>query len=236
MKSDFAQTLLRKVRADYQMLADQYSSTREDIWPEYLEFQKYLQPGMKVLDIGCGNGRLTKIFDKVKVDYTGVDVSPRMLEQARKLFPGYKFQVGDIMNLPFSEGEFDAVFCLQVIHQIPSGELRRQALGQMSRVLKPGGRIIVAVWNLWRPIYRSKLNRNNLKKFFGLTPYDKNDILIPWRDSGVEQYYHAFTQPELKRLLSQAGLRVEREFLGKEYKTDSKYHFNNIVIIAQKAG
>ncbi|MBU0707409.1 methyltransferase domain-containing protein [Patescibacteria group bacterium] len=235
MDSDYAQTLLRKVRADYQMLAEPYSSSRERTWPEFEEFVKYVEPGMKILDVGCGNGRLTKIFGNVKVDYTGLDASSRMVEQANKLSPEYDFQVGDILSLPFTNQEFDIVFSILMLHQIPTNELREKAVGQIHRVLKPGGRLILTVWNLWRQKYRAKLRMTNLKKFFGLTKLDKNDILIPWRDSGVEQYYHAFTQEELRDLLANTGFQIENIFLGKEYKTDSKKFFNNIIVVAKKS-
>lgn len=234
MKSDFAQTLLRKVRSDYQILAEKYSASREDIWPEFNEFKKYVQPEMKIADIGCGNGRLAKIFDGVKVDYYGVDISPRLLEQARKLFPDFHFQEGDILNLPFPDNEFDLVFSILVLHQIPSAELRQRAVSQLFRVINPGGRLILTVWNLWRPKYQAQIKKTNWKHLFGFTPLDKNDLLIPWRDSGIEQYYHAFTQEELKGLLEEAGFKIERMQLAKEFKTGKKRFFNNIIVIAQK--
>jgi len=234
MNSDFAQTLLRKTRGDYQMIAERYSATREDVWPEFQEFQKYIQPNDRILDVGCGNGRLTKIFDKVKVNYTGIDISPRMLEQAKKLFPNHTFQMGDILSLPFPENHFNIVFCLSVLHQIPSIELRRKAMEQLYRVTRSGGKLVLVVWNLWRPRYRSKIRSINIKKLFGFTPLDKNDLYITWRDSGIKQYYHAFTQKELEELITQAGYRTERIFLGRDCKGEKGRYFNNIVVIASK--
>jgi len=234
MKSDYAQTLLRKVRGDYQMLAERYSASREDIWPEFEEFKKYIKPGMKVLDVGCGNGRLAKIFNDVKVDYYGLDASLRLLEQARLLFPDYHFQEGDILSLPFPKENFDIVFCILVLHQIPSQELRKKAVEQMYQVLKPNSRLVLSVWNLWRPKYQSQIKKANFIKLLGLSPLDKNDLMIPWRDSGIKQYYHAFTQEELRELIADSGFKIEKLFLGKEFKTKKKRYFNNFIIIANK--
>ncbi len=234
MNSDYAQTLLRKIRGDYQMLAECYSASREGIWPEFEHFKKYIKSGMKIADVGCGNGRLTKIFDGVKVDYTGVDISPRLLEQARRLFPEYDFRVGDILNPPLPKNEFDVAFSILVLHQIPAKELRGRAVNQLWRIIKPGGRLIISVWNLWRPKYISKIRTNNIKKMFGLTPLDKNDLMIPWRDSGVRQYYHAFTLPELSNLLVGAGFKIEEQIDGQKLKTQRKNSFNNFIVIARK--
>lgn len=234
MKHDYAHTLLRKVRADYQMIADEFSQSRFDIWPEFLEFKKYLKPGMNVLDVGCGNGRVTKILGDVKVDYVGCDVSTRILKQAKKMCPAHCFQEGDVLSLPFPDEKFEAVFCIAVLHQIPGSELRAKALREMHRVLKTGGWLFLTVWNLWQTKYRGAFRATNLKKFFGLTPLDINDAFIPWRASGVERYYHAYTQVELNKAVNQVGYRIEKEFLSSSLPSVGQSQSDNFVVIAQK--
>lgn len=234
MRHDFAQTVLRKVRSDYQLIAQDYSASRSNIWPEFHDFLTRVKPGDKVLDIGCGNGRLTKIFEGVKVDYTGLDVSSRILEQGQQLFPQYHFAQGDILNIPFPKQTFDCVFCVAVLHHIPSKELRRLAVSNMHDVLKPGGWLLINVWNLWRQPHIGRIRRNNWKHFFGMSPYDRNDILVPWRSSGVEQYYHAFTERELKSLLQRNGFRIEHAWSSRGTAAPVAKQSDNIVVIAQR--
>lgn len=234
MRHDFAQTVLRKVRSDYQLIAQDYSDSRQTLLPEFHDFLTRVNPGDRVLDIGCGNGRLTKIFDGVKVDYTGLDVSTRLLEQGRRLFPQFHFAEGSIINIPFPQQTFDCVFCNAVLHQIPSPELRRLAVSNTHSVLKPGGWLFISVWNLWKRSHVGRIRRNNLRHFFGLTPYDRNDLTVPWRRSGVEQYYHAFTERELTRILRRNGFRIEHAWSSRGTIAPGATRSDNIVVIAQR--
>lgn len=68
--------------------------------------------GAKILDIGCGLGGFWGYLrkKKVKVDYTGVDLFPNVIREARKLYPDAKFQVRRILSRPFRENSFDYSF------------------------------------------------------------------------------------------------------------------------------
>jgi len=71
-----------------------------------------LADGARVLDVGCGTGSLFEYFAKAgpRVDYTGYDISPKVIERARALHPGVRFEVRDILRDPPTE-RFDFVFC-----------------------------------------------------------------------------------------------------------------------------
>ena len=58
---------------------------------------------------------------------------------------GNKFIEGDILNLPFLEQKFDSVWAIAALHMIPSKELRKRAVGEIKRVLKPGGLMVLTV-------------------------------------------------------------------------------------------
>lgn len=209
----FAQQLLAKTRADYDTIAAAFSKTREradDLQP----LVRDVKGGESVLDVGCGNGRLLDALP-VGVRYTGCDTSASMIALAGKRhavpLPNMQFVVGDILALPFSDASFDHVFALAVLHHIPSDRLRQQAVRELARVVKPGGRITITVWNL-QSLYW--LRRYRLwRLLFGMHPkgYDRGDCLVPWK-RGVEKpmmrYVHAFTKRELQTLCTGAGLSM----------------------------
>jgi arsenite methyltransferase len=105
-----------------------------------------LRPGDHVVDLGCGPGLLA--FEMAgRVGPTGlvegIDASPSMLTLARRrlaLRPWVHLHAGDVTALPFDDGVFDAAVCTQVYEFVP--DITR-ALGELRRVLKPGGRAIV---------------------------------------------------------------------------------------------
>jgi SAM-dependent methyltransferase len=71
-----------------------------------------LRDGARILDVGCGVGGLYKYFERagVKVNYTGVDISDKMIAAARERHPGGRFEVRDILQSP-PRDRFDFVFC-----------------------------------------------------------------------------------------------------------------------------
>jgi SAM-dependent methyltransferase len=64
-----------------------------------------------VLDVPCGTGKYAKYFHDCGVDVTGVDISRSAIDTARTEYPAVKFVLGDAMNPPFSDEEFDVLFC-----------------------------------------------------------------------------------------------------------------------------
>ena len=93
--------------------------------------------GHTVLDMGCGGGIQYAAIREFspKLDYTGVDVTPKMLNAARKLFPGVKFEEGNAAHLQYTDGQFDLTVLRHVLehHPISSGE---KILGEALRVSK----------------------------------------------------------------------------------------------------
>jgi ubiquinone/menaquinone biosynthesis C-methylase UbiE len=97
----------------------------------------------KLLDVGCGTGNLLAlIFSKYDVQIAGVDLSPDMLEIARKkLGEKTDLRLGDSEYLPFDDESFDVVICTDSFHHYPHP---KNALTEFRRVLHPKGRIIIA--------------------------------------------------------------------------------------------
>lgn len=108
-----------------------------------------LSPGQRVLDVGCGTGSLA-LAAKRRVGaegaVQGVDASPEMVARARhkaaRAGLEVTFDAAPAQALPCSDGAFDVVLSTLMIHHLPD-DARRQAVAEMQRVLKPGGRLLV---------------------------------------------------------------------------------------------
>ena len=101
---------------------------------------------MRLLDVACGTGRFLR---EVKANYprlhvTGLDLSPHYLAVARRELAPWsraRFVEGAAEAMPFADAEFDVVTCIYLFHELPP-RIRRAAVAEIRRVLKPGGTLI----------------------------------------------------------------------------------------------
>jgi len=229
MNKEYTKYLLDKTRQDYNAIAESFSSTRRFVWQGLEPLYNYALPGEKVLDLGCGNGRLLQIFKEIDIDYIGVDSSEKLIEIAKKLYPNAKFQVADALHPPFPTNHFDKIYSVAVLHHIPSSQLRLEFLDGVKRVLKPDGLLILTVWDLWRWRRLGPIFKFTALKTLGRSKLDFKDIFVPWRGTR-QRYVHCFTQGELKRLIEKAGFRIKE--IGVLTIPQSKE--KNIYIVAKK--
>lgn len=216
--------LLNIVKNNYARIAKNFSQTREkEIWPEVKNLTQAVAEKSKVLDVGCGNGRLFKEFLGKKINYLGVDSGKELIKIAKEKHgeSKAKFRVGDILELnKIKEGNFDYVFAIAVLHHAPGEKLQIKALRGMRNKIKKDGRIILSVWNLWAQDKFLKLIwRNFFLKLLGKNKMDFGDILFDWKDSKGEaasqRYYHAFRKRELKKIAKKARLKIEKIYKDK---------------------
>jgi trans-aconitate methyltransferase len=95
------------------------------------------KPGEYILDLGCGDGQLTKRISATGAKVVGVDASPDMIAAARER--GIQAEHGDAESLHFSDAIFDAVFSNAALHWVRDQD---SMMAQVRRVLKPGGRFV----------------------------------------------------------------------------------------------
>ena len=122
-----------------------------------------VHPGDRVLDAACGTGDLAVAAERAGGKVMGLDFSERMLERARSKSSSIEWVQGDVMELPFEDGSFDAAtigFGIRNVSDLEGG------LRELARVLRPGGRL--AVLEITRP-------RGLLRPFFRLW----FDVLVP---------------------------------------------------------
>ncbi len=186
-----------KTKDDYNRIAVQFSSTRHYVWPEMKEFAEYIKDGQKILDLGCGNGRLLDSLDGKKFDYLGVDQSEKLIEEAKQKHPKNKFQVMKMEDLKLNDAQYDAAFMIASLHHLDKNG-RRKTLSETNRILKPSGMLFITVWDLRQPKYEHYIR--------------DNEALIPWRNSAgtvlAERYYHAYTEDELENDLKSVNFKI----------------------------
>ena len=105
-------------------------------------------PGQRLLEVGFGTGTDLLQFARGGAIVTGVDLTPRSSEIARKRFAVYgltgEFTIGDAENLGFPDASFDVVYSFGVLHHTPD---TRRAVREIHRVLRPGGKAIVMLYH-----------------------------------------------------------------------------------------
>ena len=168
-----------------------YNMCKKD-YPDVLaELEK--EPFTDLLDCGCGTAPMLTLLQKRYPDrrYTGIDLTPEMIEAAKaKKMPGVELIVGDCENLPFPDTSFDAVICCQSFHHYPNVQA---FFNSVSRVLRPGGRLIL----------RDMTAKTAAARWFF------NHIELPLVNLAGHGDVHVYGVEEVRELCRRAGLVLE---------------------------
>jgi SAM-dependent methyltransferase len=135
--------------------------------------------GLKVLDVGCGNGYVLFQYARNGAEVTGVDLTATAVDLSRKRFalgglPG-KFVEIDGEHLPFPDDHFDIACSMGVLHHISNPQT---TVDEIYRVLKPGGRLIVMLYHRhsWKNLVLLRVRRLLDPKFRGKTQQEALNI------------------------------------------------------------
>lgn len=215
-------------------MAEYFSITRPYLSDDLLMLKKYLKSNSKILDLGCGNGRLVQLVEKKDdIDYIGIDISKQMIEIAKKNNPQKQFVLQeDPLKINFKNESFDQVFCLSVFHHIPSHDFRIEYLKEIKRVIKQDGNLVMLNWNLKaRKGIKLKIFIDYLKNK-GL---DFKDIYLPFKNERgkilTQRYIHCFSQKELDCLYKETGFQIQKS---KKIKRGKKISNSNFLHILRK--
>jgi SAM-dependent methyltransferase len=172
--------------------------------------REYVRAGDVMLDAGCGSGRVFQYrFDETQrprliagVDMTDEPRTNRNIDAAAR---------ADLARLPFRDGAFDVIISSHVAEHLPQPE---RVFGELGRVLRRGGRLLVLTPNRWHYVTVSS----------ALLPHGLHVRFNRWR--GVDEHdifptvYRANTAPRLRSLFERAGFAVERL---EQFETEPEY-------------
>lgn len=136
---------LRKISSQYDAVAKEYAERFADELGKKLADQEILNRFSKevgnrrpIWDFGCGPGQTTKYLKDRGIAISGLDLSEKLLEQARSMNPGICFQRGDILDLEFEDGSIAGVVAFYAIVHFTERQVK-EAFQEVFRVLRPGG-------------------------------------------------------------------------------------------------
>ncbi|MCB4208370.1 demethylmenaquinone methyltransferase [Arthrobacter sp. UM1] len=205
--SDVAE-MFDKVAPRYDLLNDILALGQTRGWRKATVAAVGARPGERVLDLAAGTGTSSEPYADAGVDVVAGDISEGMLQVGRERRPDIEFVYADAMDLPFEDGSFDVV---TISYGLRNVQDTSRALREMLRVLKPGGRLVVAEFSrpvnpLFRTVYLEYLMRALPSVARTITPNPDAYVYL------AESIRVWPGQEELSRVIAQAG------FEGVEYR------------------
>lgn len=162
-----------------------FSDTRFCLWDVVRDFGNNFTSSSIVLDAGCGNGKNIKYFQH-KCNVIGIDKCENLVNIC--IEKGYQVTNEDVTSLSFQNNTFDFIMSIAVIHHIDTEEMRVNAIKELIRVLKPGGKLLITCWAFEADEYSKK------KKFI------KGDNMVKFNTKEILRYYYIYDKDGFNEL------------------------------------
>lgn len=210
--------IMDSVRDSYDRIADAYARRyanelqQKPLDRELLNrFAAEIQERGEVCDIGCGPGHIARYLRDQGTNVFGLDLSPRMIDEARKLSPDISFHVGNMMGLDLESGRLAGMVAFYAIVNIPEASLP-VVFAEMWRVLQPGG------WLL-------------------LSFHVGDEVIQPSELLGqpISMEFFFFRPLTIRRLLQGTGFVIEDVVEREPYSLDVEYQSRRAYIFARKS-
>ena len=156
-------------------------------------FAGLIPRGGVVADVGCGTGATSRVFADIGLDVVGIDLSPNMIAEARRLNPGLSFQVGSMTDFDFGDGHFDGICAWYSVIHVPD-EVLPAVFSEFSRVLRPGGVALVAFQVGDQPrMFTEMLGAQVSLTFYRRQP---DTVALLLDEAGLEPYAGLVREPD----------------------------------------
>lgn len=164
----------------------------------------------EVCDLGCGPGHVARFLHDAGAPVFGLDLSPQMLAQARRLNPDIPFREGNMLSLALKDGALAGIAAFYAIVNL-SSQLLPTAFHEMERVLAPGGLLLLAF-------------------------HVGGEVLQPEKlwDQPISMEFFHFQPLAIQRLLEDAGFVIEEVIEREPYAPDVEYQSRRAYIFARK--
>jgi ubiquinone/menaquinone biosynthesis C-methylase UbiE len=211
------QEKISDVQSGYDRIADQYARRMfDELQHKPLDcrlldrFAESVRHEGVACDLGCGPGHVAHYLHGRGIEVCGMDLSPGMIQCARRLNPGIEFHRGDMRALPVKDNAWTGIAAFYAIVNLPSGDLV-QALQEMMRVLLPGGRLLLS---------------------FHIGE-DTSQVEELW-NSGAALEFHFFRTGTVAGHMRGAGFEIEEIVEREPYAPDVEFQSRRAYIFAHK--
>ena len=205
--------IYRSLATGYDRGAAYFSETRSFFWRDLQFIKEYMGKNDKILDFGCGNGRLLDLIKDDFKEYVGVDASKTMIGLAKKKYyeliskapveGQISFRAIHPYRFSLPKKYFHTVAAIGVFHHFPPGPIREKIASTLSATLKQGGHIIVTVWDL----HPAKFDQ-----FFIKNGKSLREGVIPFKDQQgknlFDRYHYRWDLKELEDFIAAAGFEI----------------------------
>jgi ubiquinone/menaquinone biosynthesis C-methylase UbiE len=223
------------IEKTWDSIAESFHKTRMSPWQQVIDFISELHINAIVGDFGCGNGRHTHEIARSGRKAIGIDISYKLLQiiqNNKETKQNINLIHGNVVNLPLKNHCLTDIIFIASLHNIPRQNQRMQSLYESFRVLKPGGQMLLSVWNQ---------NHKNIDTIFdnvSMMDMDQKflepgDAFIFWTQDKLKipRYYHLYTEEEIRKEVTSAGFQI-KSF--KEIKIATKTRPDNYFLTLKK--
>jgi len=184
------------VKNVYESIATHFDNTRSYKWSWVNEFLNSLKANSIIYDIGCGNGRNMINNNSKNFIFTGIDNCEKFVTLCKS--KNLNVINANMTAIPLKSNSADAILCIAVFHHLENKENRVNALLEMKRLIKIGGKIMLSIWSINQP-QKTRRTFNN---------YGNNIVLYNKFGQLYERFYYIFKIDEMHQLFTLCGFTI----------------------------